>query len=179
MLQVIKVPLNRCRILRHKKYLGMTVTNQNLIQEDVRGLNSNNACYHLAQTLLSSCLLSKNIEIRICKNIILPVVLYGCETWPLTLTEEHRLRIFENRVLIRIFLPKGMKWWVGGENWFVICTLCSIIKMIKSRRMIWVENVARIGEKRNACRLLAGKPEGKRTLGRTRHKWMDNIRINV
>jgi hypothetical protein len=85
----------------------MTVTNENLIQEEIkRRLNSGNACYHSVQNLLSSRLLSKNVRIRIYKTIILPVVLYGCETWSLTLREEHRLRVFENRVLRRIFGPK-------------------------------------------------------------------------
>jgi hypothetical protein len=71
------------------KYLEMTVTNQNLIQEEIkRRLNSGNACYHSVQNLLSSRLLSKNLKIRIYKTIILPVVLYGCETWSLTLREE-------------------------------------------------------------------------------------------
>jgi hypothetical protein len=86
------------------KYLGTTVTNQNLIQEEIkRRLNSDNACYHSVQNLLSSRLLSKNVIIRIYKTIILPIVVYGCETWSLTLREEHRLRGFENRVLRRIF----------------------------------------------------------------------------
>jgi hypothetical protein len=89
------------------KYLGTTATNQNLIQEEIkRRLNSGNACYHSVQNLLSSRLLSKNLKIRIYKTIILPVVLYGCETWSLTLGEKHRLRVFENRVLRRIFGPK-------------------------------------------------------------------------
>jgi hypothetical protein len=89
------------------KYLGTTVTNQNLIQEEIkRRLNSGNACYHSVQSLLSSRLLSKNLKIRIYKTIILPVVLYGCKTQSLTLRDEHRLRIFENRVLRRIFGPK-------------------------------------------------------------------------
>jgi hypothetical protein len=71
------------------KYLGTTVTNKNLIQEEIkRGLNSGNACYHSMQNLLSSRLLSKNIKIRIYKTIILPVFLYGCETSSLTLREE-------------------------------------------------------------------------------------------
>jgi hypothetical protein len=86
------------------KYLGTTVTNQNLIQEEIkRRLSSGNACYHSVQSLLSSV---KNLKIRIYKTIILPVVLYGCETWSLTLREEHRLRVFKNRVLRRIFRPK-------------------------------------------------------------------------
>jgi hypothetical protein len=77
------------------------------LQEEIkRRLNSGNACYHSVQNLLSSHLLSKNLKIRIYKTIILPVVLYGCETWSLTLKEENRLRVFENRVLRRIFGPK-------------------------------------------------------------------------
>jgi hypothetical protein len=89
------------------KYLGTKVTNQNLIQEEIkRRLNSGNACYHLVQNLLSSRLLSKNLKIRTIKTIILTVVLYKCETWSLTLREEHRLRVFENRVLRKIFGPK-------------------------------------------------------------------------
>jgi hypothetical protein len=70
----------------------MTVTNQNLIQEEIkRRLNSGNACYHSVQNILSSRLLSKSLKIEIYKTIIFPVVLYGCETWSLTLREEHRL----------------------------------------------------------------------------------------
>ena len=71
-----------------------------------RRLKSGNACYHSVQNLLSSSLLSKNLKMKISRNIILPVVLYGCETWSLTLREECRLRVFENRVLRRIFWPK-------------------------------------------------------------------------
>jgi hypothetical protein len=70
------------------KYLGTTVTNQNLIQEEIKRSNSGNARYHSVQSLLSSCLLSKNLKIRIYKTIILPVVLYRSETWSLTLREK-------------------------------------------------------------------------------------------
>jgi len=77
-------------------------------QEEIkRRLKSGNACYHSVQNLLSSSLLSKNLKINIYRTIILLVVLYGCETWSLTLWEERRLRVFENRVLRRIFGPKG------------------------------------------------------------------------
>jgi hypothetical protein len=99
---------NRCfENMTKFRYLGKTITNQKLIQEEIkRRLNSGNACYHSVQNLLSPRQLSKNIKIRIYKTIILPVVLYGCETWSLTVREEHRLRVFENRVLRRIFGPK-------------------------------------------------------------------------
>jgi hypothetical protein len=86
------------------RYLRTTVTNQNFIQEEIkRRLNSGNACYLSVQNFLTSRLLSKNLKSRIYKTIILPVVLYGCETWSLALREEHGLRVFENKVLKRIF----------------------------------------------------------------------------
>jgi hypothetical protein len=82
--------------------LGTTITNQNLIQEEIkRRMNSGNACYHSVQNLLSFRLLSKNLKVRAYKTIILPVVKYGCETWPLTLREEHKLRMFEENILAK------------------------------------------------------------------------------
>jgi hypothetical protein len=85
------------------KYLRTTLTDQNRMHEEIkRRLHSGNACYHLVQSLLSSHLLSRNLKVNTYRNIILPVVLYGCEIWSLTLREEHRLRVFENRVLRRI-----------------------------------------------------------------------------
>jgi hypothetical protein len=89
--------------------------------------NFGNAFYHSVQNLLSSRLLLKNVKIRIYKTIILPAVLYGCETWSLILREVHRPRVFEIRVLRRIFRPKMKKCQESGENCimksFVICTL--------------------------------------------------------
>jgi hypothetical protein len=88
------------------KHLGATLTDQNCMYEEIKSrLNSGNACYHSVQSL-SSRLLSRNLKVKIYKTIILPVVLYGCETWSLKLREEHRLRVFDNRVLRRIFGPK-------------------------------------------------------------------------
>jgi hypothetical protein len=89
------------------KYLGITVTKQNLILENItRGLNLGNGWYHSVQNLLYSHLLSKSIDIRPYKTIILPVVLYGCETWSLKLREKHKQTVSENSVLRRIFGPK-------------------------------------------------------------------------
>jgi len=89
------------------RYLGTTLTNQNSIAEEIKSrLRSGNVSYHSVQNLLSSRLLSKNLQIKIYRTIILPVVLYGCETCSLTLREERKLRVFENMVLRRIFGPR-------------------------------------------------------------------------
>jgi hypothetical protein len=92
------------------KYLGKTLTDQNCMHEEIKSrLNSENACYHSVQSLLSSRLLFRNVTVKMYKTVILPVVLCGCETWSLTLRKEHRLRVFENGVLRRIFAPKRDK----------------------------------------------------------------------
>jgi hypothetical protein len=89
------------------RYLGTTLTNQNSIQEEVKSrLKSGNACYYSVQNLLSSGFLSTNLKIRIRRTVISPVVQYGCETWSLVLKYGRSLRVFENRVLRRIFGPK-------------------------------------------------------------------------
>jgi hypothetical protein len=100
----VKVAKRSFENVAQLEYLRTTVTIQNFIQEEIKWrLNSGNACYHTVQNLLPSRLLSKNVTIRIHKRIILPGVLRGCETCSLTLREEHRLRVFENRVPRRIF----------------------------------------------------------------------------
>ena len=86
------------------KCLGVTVTNTNDIGEDIkRRINTRNACCYSLEKILSSHLFSKKLKVNTYKTIILPVILYGCETWSLTLREEHRLRMFENKVLRKIF----------------------------------------------------------------------------
>jgi hypothetical protein len=101
---------------------------------------------------LASRLLSKNIKIRIYKIIILPVVLYGCKTWSLILREENRLRVFQNRVLRRIFGPKrdevtGDWRKLHNDEFHKVYSSPNINRMIKSRRMRWAGNVARMGER--------------------------------
>jgi hypothetical protein len=103
----IKIDNSSFERVEEFKYLGTTLTNQNSIQKEAKSrLKLGNACYYSVQNLLSSRLLSKNLKIRIYRTIILPVVLYQCETWSLTLKEDRRLWVFENRVLRRIFGPK-------------------------------------------------------------------------
>jgi hypothetical protein len=121
-------------------YLGTTLTNQNSIQEEIKSrLKSGNACCHSVQNLLSFSLLSKNLKIKICRTIILPV-LCGCENWSLTLREERRLRVFENRVLRRVFRPKrnevSREWRkLHNEELNDRNSLLNIVRVVKSRGM--------------------------------------------
>ncbi|KAJ4438956.1 hypothetical protein ANN_14910 [Periplaneta americana] len=219
------------------------------------------------EKILSSSLLSKNLKVRIYKTVILPVVLYGCETWTLTLREEQRLRVFENKILRKIFGAKRdevtgewrklhntelhalysspdiirniksrrnraqsqlrdtnageyLLYIYGCETWTLtlrekqrlrvfenkvlrkifgakrdevtgewrklhnaelhaLHSSPDIIRTIKSRRLRWAGHVARMGEPRNAYRVLVGRPEGKRPLGRPRRRWEDNIKMDL
>jgi hypothetical protein len=125
----------------------------------------------------------KNLKIKIYKTVILPFVLYGYETWSLTLREEHRLRVFKNRVLRKIFGPKGEEdgsWRkLHNDELHSLSSSPNIVKVIKSRRMRWAGHVARMGEWRGIYRVLVGKPEGKRPLGRPRRRWEDNIKMDL
>jgi hypothetical protein len=124
-----------------------------------------------------------NLKIKIYKTVILPVALYGCATWSLTLREEHRLRVFENRVLRRIFGPKreedGSWRKLHNDEIHNLCSSPNIVRVIKSRRMRWVGHVARMGEGRGVYRVLVGRRKGKRPVGRPGRRWEDNINIDL
>ena len=112
------------------------------------------------------------------------MVLYGCETWSLTLREERTLRVFVNGVLRRVFGPKrdevtGEWRKLHNEEQNDLYSLPNIVRVVKSRRMRWAGNVARLGEDRGVYRVLVGKPEGKRPLGRPRRRWKDNIKTDL
>jgi len=103
----VRIDNNTFERVEEFKYLETTSTNQNSIPEEIKSrLRSRNASYHSVQNLLSSRLLSKKLKIKIHRTIILPVLLYGCETWSLILREGRKLRVFENMVLRRIFGPR-------------------------------------------------------------------------
>ena len=135
--------------------------------------------HNSVQNLLSSSLLFKKLKIKIYRTIILPVVVYGCETWSLTLREKHRLRVFENRVLRRVFGPKREWRKLHNVEPRDLYSLPNIVRVVKSRRMRWAGHVAHMGEGRGVHRVLVGKPEGKRPLGRPRRRWVDNIKMEL
>ena len=110
--------------------------------------------------------------------------MYGCETWSLTLREELRLRVFENKVLRKIFGAK--KDGIAGEwrklhnaELHALYSSPNIIMSFKSRRLRWAGHIAGMEQSRNAYRVLVGKPEGKRPLGRPRHRWEDHLKMDL
>jgi len=126
-------------------------------------------CCHSVQNILSSSFLSKNVKIKTYRTINLPVVLYGFETLSLTLREERKLRLFENKVLRRIFGSKkeevtGEWRKLHNETLNDLYSSPNIFQVIKLRRMSWAGHVARMGERRGVFSVLVGKPDGKRQL---------------
>jgi hypothetical protein len=155
------------------KYLGTTLKDQNHLHEEIKSrLNLGNACCHSVQSLLSSRLLSRNLKVKIYKTIILPVFLYGCETWSITSREKHRLKVFENRVLSRIFGPTRDE---VTEEWRKLNSVelhnlyssPNIIRQNKSRRMGWAGHVARLG---GTCTGFGGKAQRKKQLEKPRRR---------
>jgi hypothetical protein len=140
-IECVKIDNSSTERVEEFKYLGTMLTDQNYVQEEIRNrLKLGNTCYHSVQNLLSSRLLSKNLKIKIYRNINLPVVLHGCETWSLTQREERRLRVFENRVLRRVFGPKRDKvtgeWRkLHNEELNDLYSFPNIVRVVKSRRM--------------------------------------------
>jgi hypothetical protein len=117
------------------------------------------------------------------RTLIVPFVLYGCETWSLTLREEYRLRVFDNRVLRKIFGPKreeDVSWRkLHNDEHHNLYSSPNIVRVIKSRKMRWAGHVARMGEGRGVYRVLVGRPEGKSPLGRPRRRWKRNIKMDL
>jgi hypothetical protein len=131
---------------------------------------------------MSSCLLSRNVKIKIYKIIILPVVFYGRETWSLKLREEHRLRVFVSRMLGGIFVPKRDEvtgGWIKLHNEELHNLYCSPNwdDQIKEDEM--GGTCSAYGEMRNVYRILIGKPEGRRPLGVPRHRWAESIKMSL
>ena len=127
---------------------------------------------------------TKNLQIKMYRTVILPVVVYGCETWLVTLKEECRLRVSENNVLRRIVWHKRnevTEEWIELHNEELnnLYSSSNIVRVIKSRRMKLVGHVVHMGERRGIYRVLVEKPEGKRQLGIPRPRWKDNIEMDL
>ena len=152
-------------------------------QEEIKTrLKSGNACCHSVQNLLSSSLLSKNLKINIYRTIILPFILYGCETWSLTLRVERRLRVFENRVLRRIFGPKRDEV-TNGEDYIMrnlkFCTPHPILCGWQNREKWDGRACSKHGGEEKRIQGLVWKHEGTRPLENPTRRWEDNIKMDL
>lgn len=163
------------------KYLGTTLTENTDGTEEINcRIQAGNRCLYAVQDLLKSKLTSRRSKISVYKTIIRPVVMYGCETWTLTVTNEERLRVFERKVLRKIYGPivdpatgqyrirtnKELEDLYGDSN---------IIREIKSKRLKWAGHVRRLPDGRTVKLAWEEAPQGKRPLGRPRLRWKDNI----
>jgi len=139
----------------------------------LRRLNSGSACCPSVQNLFVSSLLSENINIKICSTIILPVVLYGCETGSPTFRDERSMSVFGNtfRVRKKSFVPHrddvtGEWERLHNEELHDLYSSPDVVRVIKARRIGWTGNVARMAESRCGHRVIVGKAEGRRSLER-------------
>ena len=124
------------------------------------------------------------LKVNTYKSTILPIILHGCETSSLTLRDEHRLRVFGNKVNRKTFGAKRDD--ITGEwrklrnvELHTLYSWPNIIRNFNSRRLIWAGHVARMEHSRNAYNVLVAKPKGKRSLGRPRRRCGDNIKMDL
>jgi hypothetical protein len=165
------------------KYLGMTLTNKNDIHDEIKSRLNSGLPFSPKSFVFPSHVKKKKLEINIHKTVIMPVVLYECETWFLTLREEQRLRVSENSVLRRILGPEREedRLWrkLQNDELHNLYFSPNIVKVIKSRRMRWAGHVAHVVEESNVYRILTGRPEGSSSLERPMCRWEDNIKVDL
>jgi hypothetical protein len=160
-------------------YLGSQVNQTNSISSEIQARNlSGNRCYHAYGKLMKSRALNRSSKLKIYKSLIRPVVTYGCEAWILTNRDEQNLRIFERRILRKIFGPvqNGDGSWRIRMNYELskLVQNADIVRFTKSRRMAWLGHVMQMDEKRTPKRILEWKPIGRRLRGRPRKRWIED-----
>jgi len=181
----MKIDYSSFETVEDFKYLGTILTNNKAMHEEFKsGLQAENVCYYSVQNLLRAIFLTKNISINIYITFILPVVFYGCKIWSHTMREERRQRVYENRVLRRIFGPKRdgatMEWTKPyNEELNDLYSSPNIFRVMKSGRIRWAGHVARMGEGKAYTGSWWGNQRGKIPLGRPRRKWEENIKTGL
>jgi hypothetical protein len=161
-------------------YLGtqLNLTNSTSCEVHARIL-SGNSCYYSCGKLMKSRALNRNLKLKIYKSLIGPVVTYGCEAWTITTRDEQHLRIFERKILRKIFGPiqdKDRSWRIRMNHELnELIGNADIVRFIKSRRIAWLGHVMRMDEKRIPKRVFKWKPTGRRIRGRPRKRWVEDI----
>jgi hypothetical protein len=183
MLQNIRIANESFENVAKFEYLVTTLTNQNDIRDEIKSrLNSGNACYFSVQNLLSSRL-TKTLKIKVYKTVILPVVLHGCETWSLTLMEEHRLRVSENRVLRRIFGPKreeeGSWRKLHSDELHSLYSSPNIVTVIKIKEVEVGGTCGTHGGRERRLQGFSWEARRQEPLRRPRRRWEDNIKMDL
>ena len=175
----IKIGSNSNEKVKTFKYLGSLLTNQNCIQEEIKYRLSRKCVIIQFKHFLLQEFSLRISTFKIYKTIILPVGLYGCETWSLTLREECRVRVFESRILRLIF---GLKRDTNGdwrrlhnEELHSLYRSPNIVRVIEPRRFRWTGHVDKMEEGKSAFKIFTGK----RPLARPRGRWENNIRMDL
>ena len=167
------------------KYLGSTVTTNNLIDEEIRlRIGAGSRCSWALNTTLKSRMLSKATKVQIYTTIIRPTVTYGCETWRLTKELERRLNVFERSILRRIWGPiydEANGEWRRRHNHELraLTDFPPITNIVRSSRLRWAGHVARKEDGQLVKEVMVGRPLGTRPLGRPRKRWIDNVKEDL
>lgn len=162
------------------KYLGTTITEDNVGSEEINNrIQAGNRCLYALQDLIRSKELTRLTKINLYITVIRPVVMYGSETWTMTVANEERLRIWERKVLRKIYGPTrddetGTWRRKSNKELEELFGVTNIIKEIKSRRLQWAGHVRRLPDDRLSKLVWEEAPTGKRPLGRPRLRWRDN-----
>jgi hypothetical protein len=165
-------------------YLGSQLNQTNSIHSDIQArIGAGNRCYYTFGKVMKTRAINKNLKLQIYKTIIRPVVTYGCETWTLTHQNEQRLRIFERKILRKIFGPvinDDGTWRIRrNDELNELIRSADIVRFIKSKRIAWIGHVMRMEETRMPKRLLEWKPMGRRIRGRPRKRWLEDIEDDI
>jgi hypothetical protein len=163
-------------IIKHTSCLGTVLNSENLIKEEINNcIMSGNRAYFARVKLLNSTILSRHSKVKLYRTLIRPIVTYGSETWTMSAADENALRIFERKILRRIYGPvsEGDTWRIrtNGELEDILSDE-DIVRFVKSRKLAWLGNVEKMAVERMLRKMLHGRMKGKRRSGRPRKRWI-------
>lgn len=165
------------------KYLGTEITSANDIETEIKArLSTANKAYYAFQTLFKKRYISRSLKVQIYKTVIRPIAIYGAESWTLTKKSEELVRIWERKILRKIYGPtcdNGLWRMKMNHELYDKFKSPDIIAIIKVRRLEWLGHVMRMQNQRTAKKILEGKPEGRRRIGRPRLRWLDDVEADL